>query len=294
MAQDIVPFADLTARVAGEFAIEPKALWNTLKSEFFPGGAATDEQMFLVLQIMDKYKLNPFMREMFAAISKKTGKLLVGVQYDGFNVIAHRNPRYKGFQLEHHRDKNGKIDAVTCKIYRDDWEHPGEYLALMSEWFIPGKDTWEARPVHQLGIKAFNNCVKLTLGLSGLYDSDDIQRIQAAEGEPAIETTVKVVKEKSKQVEQKSEPAAHFEDDAAAEPVIIAPTPERVEEINRYQPSEEIQNQPPDRRAHLDALIAAKVTQARLNLLLGQNGVDKVEDFTDTQVEKVIAMLEKK
>lgn len=212
----VVQFGELTARVAATFAIEPTELWKALKAEFFPGGAASDAQMFMVLQIMDKYKLNPFMREMFAAVSQKTGKLLVGVQYDGYMTIAHRHPNYKGFQFEYEKDKDGKVTAIICKVYRSDWEHPGEYRAEMAEWRLRGKDTWDQRPTHQLGVKAFNNAVRLTLGLSGIYDPDDIERIQASE-QKAIETTAKVIDDKAS---VESSPAG----DAAADTQATSPT----------------------------------------------------------------------
>lgn len=304
-ANPIVPFTDLTARVAGEFAIEPAALWAALKTEFFPGGAASDAQMFLVLQIMDKYKLNPFMHEMFAAISQKTGKLLVGIQYDGFNTIAHRNPRYRGYQMEHERDpKTGKVIAVRCKVYRDDWQHPGEYYALMEEWFVQGKDTWTARPVHQLSIKAFNNCVKLTLGLTGLYDSDDIDRIQESENarpQAAIETTstkIEIKQNLQSGAQLKGEGSSVSADaiNTPAAPSALAKEEERESESRNGNSF--VERSINAGAVHMPihdelAKLIARTPPARLNLLLGQQGVARVEDLNDEQAAIVVARLSK-
>ena len=326
-APPVVQFGELTARVAANFAIEPMELWKSLKAEFFPGGAASDAQMFIVLQIMDRYKLNPFMREMFAAVSQKTGKLLVGVQYDGYMTIAHRHPRYKGFQFEYEKDKDGKVSAITCKVYRDDWEHPGEYRAEMAEWRLKGKDTWDQRPTHQLGAKAFNNAVRLTLGLSGIYDPDDIERIQDSE-RPAIETTATKV---SEGVSAENSPSADSAAAAQQAPTTSAPTaatpaePEKKLSLAERRKQKAAQASPttnagvaqPEEqgtrnaqvddstpsasptsdnvpRAHLDKLIERHVTAARLNLMLGQFGVTKVEELNDEQVATLTARIEQR
>src|ERR1700741_5499146 len=110
--RDVVPFGELTARVASTFDIEPAELFRPLKSELFPNGAASDAQMFLVLQILDKYKINPFMHEIYAAVGKK-GKLIVGVQDDGLVRKALEHPHYRSFKMDCARGEKCKVKAVV-------------------------------------------------------------------------------------------------------------------------------------------------------------------------------------
>ncbi len=324
-SQEVVPFTELTARVAGQFQIEPVELWRALKMEFFPGGAASDAQMFIALQIIDRYKLNPFMHEMFAAISQKSHRLLIGVQYDGYIAIAHRHPKYKGFQYEYEKDKDGRISAVVCKVYRDDWEHPGEYRAEMVEWKIDA-ETWKQRPTHHLCVKAFNNAIRLTLGLTGIYDPDDIERIQAAESGRAIEITATNVEPAAET--RATQPIGQVTPETRmARPPSEAVTPERkpvsaehpTQENNSAtdtnhdgalaanagsgavassEPASEGPSVSPELaagvRTRLDHFIAQKVTAARLSLVLGQIGVAKVEDLNEEQAGALLQRLEKR
>jgi hypothetical protein len=332
-AGQIVPFQELTARVAAEFAIEPKALWDALKTEFFPGGAASDMQMFLALQIIDQCKLNPFRKEIYAAIGKKSGKLLIGIQYDGFITIAHRHPLYRGFKFIRERNpQTGEVTAITCQIFREDWNIPGEYTADMKEWFRKGEDTWETRPNHQLSVKAFNNAVKLTFGLTGVYDPEDIANIQEAESKSAIETTASKVIETPAHESQREAPGNPLEQGPAAAPgqteaspqtpkteaEVLAPLREAQITIVEHMAKEaqakrtndgagvlvnaqrqevvadklEASSAPSNIREQLAKLIE-RTPPARVNLLLGQQGVANKDDLTDEQAALVVARLSK-
>lgn len=174
-----IPFPDLTRDVAGIFKVSAEEMWRAIKGECFPKAAASDAQMLMFLSAVQRYRLNPFMKEIFPAISEKTGKLLIGIQVDGWITIAHRDPRFKGFKPIYERNDDGKVVAVTCQIFRNDWSIPGEFRAEMAEWCLPSKETWKQRPVHQLFVKAFNGAVRFTFGLGGIYDTDDIERIQS-------------------------------------------------------------------------------------------------------------------
>lgn len=291
----------LVTEIAPRFQVDPIKLWKAVKAECF-SGAASDEQMFMFLDLIKRYDLNPFMREIFAAVSKG-GKLLIGVQVDGWITLAQRHPAFQGYEFEYEKDAKGSIFAITCKVHRKDWKFPGTFRAEMVEWKIDA-DTWKQRPVHQLHIKAFNNCVRFTLGLTGIHDPDDIERIEKSvvpiHDEPKVET---------KSVGWINEPpaietsASNTSPDggtpvAAAQvdpPVAVAPEPSdnEIRLVTKAVVDAAMQRAEGSRREHLDKLISRHVPAARLNLMLGKLGKANVEALDDEEVAAMITKIER-
>lgn len=298
--QLIVPFAELTKSLAERFEVTPQEMINTVKMQCFPGGACSDGQLMMLLSFAKQYDLNPLARECYAFVSKD-GRMQVGIQVDGWTKVANRQETFDGQEMEYERSKDGELIAITSKTYVKNRKFPTIYRAVMKEW-NRGKssDVWKEMPEHQLFVKARNEGIRFAFGVSA-YDPDDLERIAAAQG-----TTIEVKAEPTKQIEKSEAAIADANDDATANPpeqadgagTTAAASRERGASSNANadeQPRDDAPAQTDSpARARLDALIAKKVTAARLNLLLGQAGVEKVEDLSNEQVANLIVRLEKK
>lgn len=303
MANELVN-VDLTRDLATEYSLPPDEFLKTIKAVCFPDGAASDAQLIVFLQHARHYGLNPLAREIYAFV--KNGRMSIGVQVDGWIRKAQEHPQFAGF---HFKDTvvDGKLVAVTCVMHRKDWSHPGEYTAYLAEW---GRttDVWKSMPRHQLAVKAFNQCCRFTLGMTGIYDPDDLERI--AEHPVAHVTDNGHVED------------AHVVDESTGEVVGATPPPPEEElkspvpptpaadEGGSPQPSSPPQDTapatkptaeatPPKRgrpkgaRARLAELVKG-LPKARETVMLGQLGVAKWEELTDAQVATTIERIEKR
>ena len=99
------PLTSLVGRMAVEYGVDEKKLYNTLANSVFAQGGKdrngsyqvktpTVEEMMSLLVICDKYGLNPFTREIFAFANR--GKIVPVVSIDGWLAILNRQPDYDG------------------------------------------------------------------------------------------------------------------------------------------------------------------------------------------------------
>lgn len=313
MANEILPFKALTESLAEQFGVSPEEMIATLKSQCFPGGAASNGQLMMLCSFAKTYDLNPLARECYAFVSG--GKMTVGVQVDGWSKIANREPAYDGMEMEYEKDDKGNVIAITSKTFVKGRAHPTTYRAVMKEWYRGASDVWKSMPEHQLYVKARNEGIRFAFGIPA-YDPDDIQRMEQA---VTVETTgslVTIPESKLKPLFEEaaaaqvsgSEPAGS---PPAAEPEPVRPAvePEVVKEekpkARAKKPETFVEPSPAavafavkvhkaDARQHLDKLIAEHVPNARLQLILGQHGVSDVKDLTDEQVDGLIARIEKR
>lgn len=313
MANEIVvPFGELTKSLAERFEISPQELWATVKAQCFTNGAASDGQMMMLLSFAKQYDLNPLAREIYAFVSG--GKMQVGVQVDGWTKIANREPDFDGQDMTIENDKDGNLVAITSTTYVKGRAHPTVYRAVLKEW-TRATEVWKTMPQHQLWIKARNEGIRFAFGVSA-YDEDDIQRI--SEARAAIEVQSSVADSRGSETNSTPLPqpsdttsqagdGTHTDDgaernasevsadsDAAgnrppAETNGAAIVPELVAE---EEPAKKRGRPPKDKRAKLDHLISQKVTEARLQLILGQYGVGDVKELNDDQVSALVSRLE--
>lgn len=336
------PFGELTRSLAERFEIAPDELWQTVKAQCFDGGIATDGQVMMLLSFARQYDLNPLARECYAFISKKTGRMSVGVQVDGWTKIAnrHRNDNfefdYDGQEITYENDQNGQLCAITSVTYVKGRKYPTVYRAVLKEW-ARGTELWQSMPSHQLFIKARNEGIRFAFGVSA-YDPDDIERIEQARGIEVQPLAVGDGRHAESDAKSKSQPSpsdAGVETSqpptasGASESVATPAPPADVSRVHDITPANASaagsDNQEaaaaaeqeggtkggshpnvkegaaaagakPGRKTKrwkLDDLIAQKVTAARLNLILGQYGVDRVEDLNEAQVGALVTRLER-
>ena len=161
----------LVARIGERYGVDPTKLLSTLKRTAFQvkDGEVSDEQMVALLVVADQYKLNPFLKELYAFPDKGGITPIVGV--DGWSRIINEHPQFDGMDTDQHDDR------CTCTIYRKDRSHPTVVTEYLDEC---RRDTpaWRSHPKRMLRHKAMIQCARIAFGFTGIYDPDEAERIR--------------------------------------------------------------------------------------------------------------------
>lgn len=171
----------LITTMANRYGLEPGKFYSTLEKTILPSNKqATQEQVAAFLVVANHYQLNPFVKEIFAFPSQSGGIQPI-VSVDGWLTLINRQPNLDGIKYEDHFDSDGKLTAITCRIFRKDRTHPNEITEYMSEC-RRNTPTWSQWPARMLRHKALIQCARQAFGLAGIYDPDEAERIAESEG----------------------------------------------------------------------------------------------------------------
>lgn len=147
-------------------------LWRGAPDGFMVPRAIVDQ----FLSVCREHELNPAKKEVYGFYHPDKG-LQFGVQIDGWVTLANRQPEFDGWELEHERDDEGTLQAVTCLLYRKDRSRPIKVRVKHSEWYTGSNPNWRDRPEWMLEIKAIKQAIRLGFGFGGIQDADDVNRI---------------------------------------------------------------------------------------------------------------------
>lgn len=173
--------SSLIVTMANRYGLEPSKFYSTLEKTILPSNkaVATQEQVAAFLVVANHYQLNPFVKEIFAFPSQSGGIQPI-VSVDGWLTLINRQPTLDGIKYEDHLDSDGKLSAITCRIFRKDRTHPNEVTEYMHEC-RRNTATWTQWPARMLRHKALIQCARQAFGLAGIYDPDEAERIAEAE-----------------------------------------------------------------------------------------------------------------
>lgn len=171
--------------------IEPRKLYDTLKATAFKGKKNGDsftpvsDEQFMALSIVCKqYKLNPFLKEIYAYPDKQGGIVpVVGV--DGWSNIINSHPQMDGLEYRYSDNiiTQGKSkpcpEWVECIITRKDREKPIIVREYLDECYQePSFATpWQTHTKRFLRHKATIQCGRMAFGFGGIYDQDEAENI---------------------------------------------------------------------------------------------------------------------
>lgn len=169
----------LTAKLANTLSMGGgDDLLPVLKATAFKG-QVSDAQMTALLIVANQYGLNPWTKEIYAFPDKQNGIVpVVGV--DGWSRIINSRPEFDGMDFDQ------DADSCTCTIYRKDRSHP----IKVTEWMAECKRSagpWLSHPYRMLRHKAMIQCARLAFGFSGIYDSDEAERIAEVSKSKAVD-----------------------------------------------------------------------------------------------------------
>ena len=98
---------------------------------------ATEKEVYMALNIIKSFQLNPFKREVFI-IKYGTSPAQIVVGYETYLKRAERTGRLNGFKVE--LSENGQ--KAICIIYRKDWKEPFIWETDRAE-FDKNQSTWK-------------------------------------------------------------------------------------------------------------------------------------------------------
>jgi phage recombination protein Bet len=187
------------AIMAERLSVDPTELQNIVMNTVMPtsGNAArvTNEQFVSFLAVANEYSLNPMTKEIYAFPAKGGGVQPI-VSIDGWLKIINSHKQFDGMEFEDGLDAGGKLQSITCRMFRKDRQHPTEVTEYLSECQKGNSEPWQKWPARMLRHKATIQAARYAFGFSGIVDPDEADRIQEAQSsEPKDMGSVEVVKE---------------------------------------------------------------------------------------------------
>lgn len=164
-----------------------RELVETLKATVFKGNP-TDAQMTALLIVASEYKLNPFVREIFAYPDKNNGIVPV-ISVDGWIRIITTHPEYDGMEFNYSDEIVTLPKAkpcpsyVECIIHRKDRSRPTVIREYLDEAYKESQysSPWQTHTKRFLRHRALIQCGRVAFGLSGIYEPDEANDIISAE-----------------------------------------------------------------------------------------------------------------
>lgn len=197
---NIVPAAPRSVLVdmAGRYGMEPAAFEATVRSTCMSGQTVSREQFAAFLLVAKEYGLNPLIKEIYA-FPAKGGGIQPIVSIDGWMSMINAHPECDGLEFDDHLDGDGKLAAVTCRIYRKDRSRPTSVTEYMAEC-RRNTDVWRQWPARMLRHKTAIQCARYAFGFSGIMEPDEADRMRDVT--PAADTGLRA------RLQARQEPAA--------------------------------------------------------------------------------------
>ena len=161
--------------MAEKYGMDTAAFTKVLMSTVMPSGTKP-EQVAAFLIICNRYDLDPFSNECWAYPDRGGVKPMVGV--DGFLAIANRDPAFDGMEFEEAKDKDGNLEAVTCRVFRKDRSRPVTATEYMAECRNDRSPVWKKYPRRMLRHRATIQALRKAFGLAGLADQQEYADFQ--------------------------------------------------------------------------------------------------------------------
>lgn len=181
--------------MAATFNMEPKKFLATIKATVIKPGQgqkpASDEELAAFLMVASEYKLNPFLKEIYAFPSRRGG-IEPMVPIDGWISMVNRHPAFDGMDTEDILDDKGKLKAIKTVMYRKDRSRPTSHIEYLDECFDSKKEPWRKWPHRMLGHKSYIQCARKAFGFGGIYDQDEIERMNSVKDITPDNTTTVV------------------------------------------------------------------------------------------------------
>lgn len=295
----------LVQTMALSYGLEEGPFMEAIRQTVMPGNATT-AQTAAFLQVAHSYKLNPFIKEIYA-FPTKGGGIMPMISIDGWLSIANRDPRYEGYEYEEILDEKGNLEGGKVTIYRSDRQRPHVHR----EWFRECKrntDPWNNMPRRMMENRTVAQGVRRALGISGLMDIDEVEQMQeinitgqSSVLERSTETktaalkvkigakrgrpTTEKVTEPEKPALAMPEPVPDPEPEAEAEIIAPAPEPEPAPKADQND-RQKFLNAASDKATELG--LSQDDAKTRIREVLFNAGYTKFQDVPKAEVQGLI------
>jgi phage recombination protein Bet len=184
------PKRKLTEIMAERFNIDPAEFLNILKKTAFRTDKdITREQCIWLLVICHEYRLNPFLKQIFAFVDYSNGGAVIPVVgVDGWLRIANEKEGYDGMEIKESEtlvtgDNHTPCpEWIECTVFKKGREHAATVRERFAECFKPNKpdkkaNHWTTHTSRALRHKAIIQSIRVAFNMSGIYDEDEATNI---------------------------------------------------------------------------------------------------------------------
>lgn len=181
------PLVEMSKRLS----MEASTLNDVLKKTAFRD-CKTQEEFIAAVVVSNMYQLNPLRNEIYAFPSKRGGVQPI-VSVDGWAKVISTHPSFDGMTFKELRSPDGKLEAYECSIYRKGFSRPITVVEYYDE-VKRNTDPWNTMPRRMNRHASMKQCARIALGVTGIYDEDDMDRIKSSSPEdssPLVSLRVK-------------------------------------------------------------------------------------------------------
>lgn len=175
------------AAMSNRVNVEPAKLLSTLKETVFKG--ATDNELLALVVVANEYRLNPFLREIYAFPGRNGAGIVPIVSIDGWCKIMNSQADFDGIEFAHEEGEGGKPLSCTATVHIKNRSHPVRVTEFFSECFR-NTDPWKQMPRRMLRHKALIQAARVAFGFSGIFDEDEgrdvIRNVQSEPVKPSF------------------------------------------------------------------------------------------------------------
>jgi phage recombination protein Bet len=172
MSNEVAPLRSIMSEMAHRYGMEAGPFEATLRATIMPPNTSKEELAAFLL-VAKEHGLNPITREIYA-FPKRGGGVQPIVGIDGWTNIINSHPAFDGMTFED-TIVDGKVGAITCRIFRKDRSQPIAVTEYLSEC-DRGTEPWRKWPIRMLRHKATIQCARYAFSLSGIIDPDEYER----------------------------------------------------------------------------------------------------------------------
>lgn len=151
---------------------------------------ATEKEVYMALNIIKSYSLNPFKREVhIIKYGNSPAQVIVG--YEVYLKRAERTGQLNGWDVT--ADEN----SATCTIYRKDWDKPLVWTVAKAE-FDKGQASWKSMPEFMLKKVAIAQAFRLAFPdeLGGMpYIKEEVDTFMPEPSKPEVAPPQEIAKE---------------------------------------------------------------------------------------------------
>lgn len=170
--------------MAQRINVEPEKLFATLSATVFKG--ATNDEMLALVVVANEYRLNPFLKEIYA-FPAKGGGIVPVVSVDGWIKLINSQENLDGIEFEFQDDDQGKPYSCTCKLSIRGRAKPVSVTEFYSEC-VRKSEPWTQMPRRMLRHKALMQAGRVAFGFTGVTDEEEAHGFDNAK--PARVTSV--------------------------------------------------------------------------------------------------------
>jgi len=171
------PRASALVQMATRLNLDPDKMLATLKATVFKG--ASNEELAALTVVANEYRMNPFLKELYAFPAKGGGVVPV-VSIDGWVSLMNRHADFDGIEFEHVDSPDGKPVSCTAVIHHKRRSKPLRVTEYFSEC-SRNTDPWNKSPRRMLRHKALIQGARVAFGFSGIQDEDEGRDTAAGE-----------------------------------------------------------------------------------------------------------------